>query len=199
MKKLTRQAKAIREIRKNLGLEQKEFAGYVGMSLSHLQALEQGVRAVTNEVAGKIYTATGKNPEWTSRQLKAFNCGQRAVRRSDVVSNDPLKCSRYFAQLLEVLFTAALKRQSEIGRKIKIPRIEQVGRQLSCDLHEIARKYDLESTIKDEMLARKNKLVTHPFYGIYIEEIDHEWKWLFRQPLNDKETKSSPPAAPRRG
>ena len=116
-----------------------------------------------------------------------------------MASSDPLECSRYFANLLEVLFAAALRKENEAPRKIKIPRIKQVGRQLSCDLHEIVRKYELESMIKDEMNARKCKKVTHPFYGNFIEEIDREWEWLFRQPPIIKEAKSSQPVTSTRG
>ena len=164
----------IKEIRRGLKTNQKEFAKKLGISISLLQALEQGQRSLTGDVASKIYILTGENPGWTGKQLRAFRCGQREVLRGDEVSTDPKASAKYFGYLLELLFSAA----SRYGEPT---RMEQVGRQLSCDLHDLALQYDLGSAIKTEIQRRLSPMVIHPFYGKYIEEIDQKWKWLFHQ------------------
>ncbi|MEI6193657.1 MAG: hypothetical protein WCS42_04930 [Verrucomicrobiota bacterium] len=152
------------------------------VSLSLVQALEQRKRKLTGQVASKIYILTGEDPGWTAAQLRAYRCGQRDVLRGENINTDPAAAARYFAYLLELLFSAAAH-QGEL-------QTEQVGRQLSCDLHDLAVQYGLVSEIKLEMQQRRSTMVPHPFYGNFVPKIDEAWRWLFyQQPV----TKPMPP------
>jgi transcriptional regulator with XRE-family HTH domain len=57
----------IRDIRKNLGLTQKEFAEMLGVTQNHLSNIEKGDRGLTLEMAEKICDYFDLSLDWLIR------------------------------------------------------------------------------------------------------------------------------------
>lgn len=54
----------VRELRKSLGLSQKDFAESINLSQNHISSIEQGVRKLTIRTIEDICEKYHANPEW---------------------------------------------------------------------------------------------------------------------------------------